>query len=211
LAPGESGVESLVSQGYERDQPGLKPFQLRRWVKIDPGEPIAVIIDLLMPREAKPKKNRPPLVRGLRVQGIDGGEIALHHNTVLKLDGRMPDGRRNSVDIHVATIPALLVMKGFALTQRDKLKDAYDVWYCVRHYVGGLDALAIACRELAADDVARQGFANIASKFRSDDDFGPVSVRRFLEGSDRLQGMTAEQVQTDAYMQVLRLLRMIGG
>jgi hypothetical protein len=64
---------------------------------------------------------------------------------------------------------------------------------------------------LAADDVARRGFANIASKFHSDDDFGPVSVRRFLEGSDLLQGMTAEQVQTDAYMQVLRLLRMIGG
>jgi hypothetical protein len=203
-------VESLVAHGYERNVPGLKPFQLRRWVKLDAGEPIAVLVDLLMPRGVKTKKNRPPLLEGLRVQGIDGGEVALQYNTLMRLDGHMPDGRRNVVDIHVATIPALLVMKGYALTQRDKLKDSYDVWYCIRHFASDLEALADACAALIQDEVARQGFSNIASKFRSDDDFGPASVRRFLVGSDLFSDMTPEQIQTDAYMQVTRLLRLLG-
>jgi hypothetical protein len=202
-------VESLVSQGYERNIPGLKPFQLRRWARLDDGEAIAVVVDLLMPRESAPKKNRPSLVDGLRVQGIDGGGIALLFNTVIKIDGQMPDGRHNAVDIHVATIPALLVMKGFALTQRDKLKDAYDIWYCVRHFVGGADALAKECRRLLDVAVARQGFGLIASKFRSIDDFGPASVRRFLQGADLPSDLSPDQIQTDAYMRVSQLLALI--
>jgi hypothetical protein len=122
----------------------------------------------------------------------------------------MPDGRPNSVDIHVATIPALLVMKGFALTQRDKLKDAYDIWYCVRHFEGGTHALADACRALLGDEIARRGFGNIASKFRSDEDYGPSSVRHFFAGSDLPADMTAEQLQTDAFRQVTLLLRLLG-
>jgi hypothetical protein len=202
-------VESLVAQGYERDVPGLKPFQLRRWVKIDDGDPIPVLVDLLMPRGVKTKKNRPPFLEGLRVQGVDGGQIALEHNTVLRVDGQMPDGRKNAVEIHVATIPALLVMKGYALAQRDKLKDAYDVWYCVKYFPGGLEELADACRALLDDHVARTGFINIAGKFRSDDDYGPVSVRRFLAGVDLFSEMTPEQIQTDAYFQITRLLRLL--
>jgi hypothetical protein len=45
-------VECLVAHGYERDRPGLKPFQLRRFVQLDAGDAIAVIVDLLMPRSA---------------------------------------------------------------------------------------------------------------------------------------------------------------
>src|SRR5690349_13988108 len=32
-------VESLEERGYERNKPGLKPFQMRRWVRQDDGDP----------------------------------------------------------------------------------------------------------------------------------------------------------------------------
>jgi hypothetical protein len=110
----------------------------------------------------------------------------------------------------VATIPALLVMKGYALVGRDKKKDAYDIYFSARNFVGGPAALAAECAKLMGDEVARKGYEHIASKFRHAEDFGPKTVRLFLEESAALGEMTPEQVQTDAFMQVSDLLKRIG-
>jgi hypothetical protein len=48
-------------------------------------------------------------------------------------------------------------MKGFAVSLRHKRKDAYDIYYCVRNYPDGIDALAAACRPLLAEASAHQG------------------------------------------------------
>jgi hypothetical protein len=83
LADGEyaSLVETLEKKDYERGTEGLKPFQLRRWVKVDEGAPVGVLVDLLIPRGTVGDRNEEKLVRGLRVQGADGGGIALTQNT----------------------------------------------------------------------------------------------------------------------------------
>ena len=196
-------IEKLDKAGFERNVAGLKPFQLRRMVGLhDGGEPIAVIIDLLMPKGAKTARNRPKLVEGLRVQEVDGGAIALRSNLKIMIAGTMPDLRKNEVEMLVATIPALLVMKGYALVQRDKKKDAYDIYFCIRNYQGGIEVLAAECAKLLDDPVAREGYANIAGKFTGEDAFGPETVRLFLEGSDALGDMTADQIRTDAFGQV---------
>ncbi len=212
LAKGEYAalVETLVAKGYERNLAGLRPFQLRRWVTVDAGTPVAVIVDLLMPREAKGDRNEEKLIEGLRVQGASGGGIALAEHLTCKFEGKMPDGRRNSVELLVATIPALLVMKGYALVGRDKKKDAYDIYFCARNYAGGPTRLAAECAKLLGDAVARKGYEHIASKFRHEDDFGPETVRLFLDESDALGEMTPDQVQTDAFMQVSAFLRGMG-
>lgn len=204
-------VESLEKNGYERNVEGLKPFQLRRWVTVDAADPVAVLVDLLMPRDARGDRNRSALVEGLRVQGADGAGIALEHHTLEKIEGTMPDGRPNQVELLVATIPALLVMKGYALVGRDKQKDAYDIYFfSVRNFAGGPSRLAVECAALLSDDVARTGYKHIASKFRHAGDFGPVTVRRFLEESAALGDMTPDQVQMDAFGQVSASLRALG-
>ena len=212
LSAGEyaSLIESLETAGYERGVDDLKPFQLRRWVRLDAGEPIAILIDLMMPDDAKTRKNRPPLVDGLRVIEASGGRVALDHNVVRHIEGRMPDGRNNSVDLLVASIPAFLVMKGYALIGRDKKKDAYDIYFSVRNFDGGPIALAEACKELLADESVTTGYRNIAGKFQHEDDFGPQTVKAFLAESDALGEMTAEQIQVDAFMQVRAWLRALG-
>ena len=203
-------VESLEKKGYERGAEGLKPFQLRRWVRFDEGPPIAVLVDLLMPSGARRTKAGDPLVEGLRVQRADGGEVALAHHVPLRVEGRMPDGRSNAVDLLIASIPALLVMKGYALTGRDKKKDAYDIYFSVRNYDGGWERLAEESRLLLSDPVVRSGFSHIAGKFRHREDFGPATVRRFVEESASLGEMTPDQVQTDAFMQVSAFLQALG-
>ena len=176
-------------------------------MKLDDGAPIAIIIDLMMPDDAKTRKNRPPLVDGLRVIEASGGRVALDHHVVHHIEGRMPDGRNNAVDLLVASIPAFLVMKGYALIGRDKKKDAYDIYFSGRNFEGGPIALAEACKVLLTDESVAMGYLNIASKFRHEDDFGPQTVKAFLAESEALGEMTAEQIQVDAFMQVRAWLR----
>ncbi len=209
LTDGEyaSLIEALEKKGYERNCEGLKPFQLRRWVKLDEGDPIAVLVDLLMPRDARGDRNKKKHMKGLRVQRATGGEIALIEHVKQTLEGKMPDGRYNTVDLLVASIPALLVMKGYALVGRDKKKDAYDIYFAIRNYREGLEKLAAECRRLSSNPVALLGYQHIAGKFVKEDAFGPQTVRIFMENSDSLGDMTPEQVQTDAFMQVAEWLK----
>lgn len=203
-------VESLEAAGYQRAAENMKWFQLRRTVQLDGQAPVAVIIDLLMPRDAKFRRNKPPLLANFAVQKADGVGVAMRSFVRHTLDGTMPDGRRNTVELRVASIPALLVMKGYALAGRDKRKDAYDIYFSVRAFEGGADALADACRPLLSDPVALKGFQHIAGKFGDDAAFGPVTVRQFLNDSAALGEMTADQVQVDAFLQVRAWLNRIG-
>lgn len=211
LADGEyvNFVNALESAGYERGVEGLRKFQLRRVVHLSPGDAIAVIVDLLMPREANVERHHPPLKDGLAVQKADGAAIALSFNVPIRLTGKMPDGRNNSVEVLVATIPALLVMKGYALVGRAKSKDAYDIYFSIRSYPGGPERLALDCADLMEDAIARTGLTHISSKFGSNDDFGPQTVRRFLEESN-FDEMSPQQVQEDAFRQVRSFLDKLG-
>ena len=74
LADGEYAglVEELMKHDYQQRN-DLKRFQLVRSVDIgDGGEPIEVIIDFLMPRDAVVTKNQPALIEDFAVQKADG-------------------------------------------------------------------------------------------------------------------------------------------
>lgn len=98
-------------------------------------------------------------------------------------------------------------MKGYALVGRNKMKDAYDIYFSIQNYEGGPIALAKECSLLLQDAVARQGYQYIADKFRSVDDFGPVTVSRFLEESNLAGDVWADRIQTDAFMRVSAFLK----
>lgn len=101
-------------------------------------------------------------------------------------------------------------MKGYAINDRLKRKDAYDIYYSVRNFPGGIDPLVEATRPLLGVDSAQKGYRLIAGKFRDIDDFGPTSVRGFVEGSDLIGDRTAEQWQQDAFGQVDAWLKGLG-
>ena len=139
-------VEALQQQGYlQRDN--LRRFQLVRTVPAgDDGPDIDVVVDFLMPRDAEITRNTPPLISQFAVQRADGTDLALRFYQMVAIEGHMPDGDRNRVSIAVASIPALLAMKGYAIANRLKRKDAYDIYYSVRNFPGGIDALVEATR-----------------------------------------------------------------
>jgi hypothetical protein len=203
-------VQALEAAGYERAAPDMRVFQLRRTVDPDGQGPVVVIVDLLMPREARIERNKPPLLANFAVQKADGAGVAMASHVVHRLAGTMPDGRPNTVDMRVASLPAFLVMKGYAVNGRDKHKDCYDIYFTIRQAPGGPLALAEDCRPLLGDAVALAGYQHIAQKFAQEDGFGPVTVRRFLQDTQVLGDMSPEQLQVDAHRQVQAWLQALG-
>lgn len=200
-------VDALMSCGY-RQKKELKRFQLVRAVPIpDDGAPIEIVVDFLMPRDAEIVKNDPPLIDSFAVQRAHGVDLALRFYQMVALAGPMPGGGNNRVEIAVCSIPALLAMKGHAIKGRHKQKDAYDIYYCVRNYPGGIQALAEACRAVRLHAGGEAGYRFIAEKFEVWDGYGPTSVRKFVEESQLLAGRTADQWQQDAFGQVNAWLR----
>lgn len=203
-------IDALRDHGYAQRE-GMRRFQLVRQIPAkDGGPPIDIIVDFLMPRHAEIVKNVPPLINDFAVQRADGADLALRFYQMVAIDGPLPQGGTNRVEIAVCSIPALLPMKGHALKGRYKQKDAYDVYYCVRNYPGGIEQLARDCRPVLERPSGKEGFQYIAEKFNSIDDYGPTCVRRFVEGTNILGERTPDQWQQDAFGQVDELLRAIG-
>ena len=203
-------VKSLLRHGYHQTTTSRR-FQLVRTVPTaDSGEDIDIIVDFLMPRDAKIARNTPPLVPSFAVQRADGADLAVRFYQLVAIEGDMPDGGTNRVQIAVTSIPALLAMKGYAIANRLKLKDAYDIYYSIRNFPGGIDALVEATKPLLEYQTAERGFRHISEKFRHLEDFGPTSVRRFVDRADMLEERTADQWQQDAYGQVNAWLSALG-
>ena len=212
LGDGEyvSLVEALMGQGYKQREE-LRRFQLVREVPVDDGgAPIDIVVDFLMPRDAEIVKNRPPILSDLAVQRADGADLALRFYQLVAITGDMPGGGTNRVEVAVCSIPALLAMKGYALNGRHKQKDAYDIYYSIRNYPDGIEALAEACKPLLEEKSGAQGYQYIADKFDALDGYGATSVRKFVAETDILDGRTPEQWQQDAFGQIDAWLRALG-
>ncbi|MGO6746606.1 nucleotidyl transferase AbiEii/AbiGii toxin family protein [Rhizobium ruizarguesonis] len=203
-------VEALMGNGYKQREE-LRRFQLVREVPVgDGGAPIDIVVDFLMPRHAEIVKNSPPILKDFAVQRADGADLALRFYQLVAISGDMPDGGTNRVEVAVCSIPALLAMKGYALNGRHKQKDAYDIYYCIRNYPDGIEALAEACRAVLAEKGGAQGYQFISDKFDTPEGYGATSVRKFVAETALLDGRTEQQWQQDAFGQVDAWLRALG-
>ncbi len=70
----------------------------------DDGPAIDVVVDFLMPRDAKFERNDPPLIDNFAVQKADGADLALKFYQMVAIDGEMPNGGTNKVEIAVCSI-----------------------------------------------------------------------------------------------------------
>lgn len=184
----------LKGRGYEETD---KPFKLAKNVKVDEGEPIRVEVDFLLPK--KPKTNRGNVFPEFRAIEADGARFALGHKQPLAFQGRMPDGRQNTVTLQIASLAAFIVMKAYALDGRDKAKDAYDLYFCLKNAPDGPKGLAKTLGSDRENPEVLRAVEILASKFSSPDDYGPGSVLLFLDPEDADERLF---IARDAYAQM---------
>ena len=143
--PGYATVLTLLkSRGYEQDS--QQPFIFRRRVEIG-GEPVTVEVDFLAAEYGGTgRRRRTQPVQDVRARKARGCDLAFELSEEVRLEGPLPEGGRDSALVRVASIVPFLVMKSMALDSRLKEKDAWDIWFCLHHYSGGLEAIVEAFR-----------------------------------------------------------------
>jgi hypothetical protein len=151
--------------------------------------------------------HRTQRVQDVHARKARGAELALVLATSVMISGSLPGGAHDTAQVRVAGIVPFLAMKGIALRDRMKEKDAYDVYFCLRSYPGGLDALAGELKPHMAHTVLREGLEAIALRFASPDEFGCRAVADFQGVADP-EGRAV--LQRDVYERVLYLLSALG-
>ncbi|MBI5639716.1 MAG: hypothetical protein HZA17_04745 [Nitrospirae bacterium] len=190
----------LKSRGYEQ---GDQPFIFFRNLKVGDHE-VKVQVDLLAGEyEGTSKSHRNQKVQGIRARKARGCDLAFEMSKEIRIEGTLPGGAHDSVSVRVASILPFLVMKGMAMYTRMKEKDAYDIYYCLLNYPGGIDALAEEFRQHLDNGLVKEGLQKIAGQFSSEKSFGPKSVADFEEIDDPDE---QERIQRDAYERVNALL-----
>lgn len=196
--------ELLMARGYKR---GSQPFIFHRAVSVG-GRDIIVQVDFLAGEYAGTGPgHRTQPVQGIRARKARGCDLAFDEPAEVTVEGRLPGGARETVTVRVASVVPFLVMKGIALHERLKEKDAWDIDFCVRYYPAGLDALVETIRPHLQHSLVREGLERIADKFASPEHSGPMFVADFDEithPEDRAI------VQRDAYERVNYLLQKLG-
>jgi hypothetical protein len=193
-------LEMLERNGYRA---GEKTFQYYKEVRVDERDPIRVDVEFLVPAGAR-LGSRSTIRKGFRALDADAGEFALDRSERLAMEGRMPDGRKNKIEIMITRIEAFIVMKSFAVSRRDKPRDSYDIYFCLLNYADGVSALAERLRPYLAVREVKNGLKLLADKFRDPDDYGPQSVANFLNPPDPEE---RTRIARDAYERVDTFLR----
>lgn len=194
----------LKSRDYEQ---GEQPFIFFRTVNVR-GQRIKVQVDLLAGEyEGTSKGHRHQKIQGVHARKARGCDLAFHMSKEIRVEGTLPNGAHDTVIVRVASIVPFLVMKGMAMEDRLKEKDAYDIYYTVLHYPGGIDALAEEFKPHLHHGLVKEGLQKIAGKFSSERSFGPTSVADFQEVDDPEE---RSLLQRDAFERLRALLQKLG-
>jgi len=125
---------------------------------------------------------------GSRISAIRtrGAELAAFDYITVRLNGETLDGGgiREGVPVKVANILPFLVLKSFALAERDKDKDAYDIVWTLNVYPDGPEGVVNAAKESPVVNHAdvQPAMDALAATFRTPDHAGPAKYARFEVG-----------------------------
>lgn len=201
----KSILRLLNERGYTQ---GAQPFVYHRTVKTPGAREMTVDLNFLAGEYGGTgKSKRTQKVQDIRARKARGCDVAFEHTISVGLKQPMPDGAVNEVIIKVAGVIPFLVMKGMALWDRYKEKDAYDIYFTIQHCPEGIDGLAEIFRPYMSNSLIQEGLAKIKDKFKTISSPGPVWVANFLEMDD------AEEkagIQRDVFERVNAFLDKLG-
>jgi hypothetical protein len=127
---------------------------------------------------------------------------AFRDRRVVTLSGTTVLGEAASRDVFVCGPGAYVVLKALAFAGRGANKDAYDLFYILQHYEGGLAEIAASIRPLRGEPVVTEALAVLDREFRRVDATGPKRTGAFL-------GIVTEDFRAQVVGLVDALLRMV--
>lgn len=175
-------LKLLKKRGY---QEGNQPFIFHRTIKVESGIEVTVEINLLAGEYGgTSKSHRTQKIQDVRARKARGCDLVFEHNFLNIITAKMPDQATNQLTIKIADVIPFLVMKGMALWDRYKEKDAYDIYFTISNYPGGIQTLVNMFKPVKSNRLVTEGLGKIKSKFIDIESPGPIWVVNFEEITD---------------------------
>jgi len=175
-------LKLLKKRGY---QEGNQPFVFHRTIKVESGIEVTVEINLLAGEYGgTSKSHRTQKIQDVRARKARGCDLVFEHNFLNIITAKMPDQATNQLTIKIADVIPFLVMKGMALWDRYKEKDAYDIYFTISNYPGGIQTLVNMFKPVKSNRLVTEGLGKIKSKFIDIESPGPIWVVNFEEITD---------------------------
>jgi len=166
-------------------------------------------VDLVSGEYAQGERLSAITVNELSLNTLRGIDLAFECCEEITIKGPMPDGGSNTVRARVVRPEAYILIKAFALADRMKDKDAYDVAFVLNHYRPTLTALAERVAPIVSGGLGAEAFAILMEKFAERDAVGPqwAADLAVQEGQNRDQAKQAAFLNAqDLFEDVERIL-----
>jgi len=134
--------------------------------------------------------------RDLQAVVIRGSSIVFSHYFEHVIEGVLPTGADSRVTCKVADAVGCLATKCLALKGRYKEKDAYDIFFLLRHYRGRPQRAAGEVFRHINNPVVMEAVEEIKERFRTARSEGPFQVAYFLAPEDEAM---RQRIQGDAF------------
>ena len=193
----------LTRSGYRRHPENY--FTFTKTVVID-GISYDVDVDFLAGKYGGDDGNVSKHVDGIKALPATGGNFAFEFPAEdVSIEYRRPDGALDYGHVKVISVIPYIVMKAAALG-RGKAKDAYDIYFCLQYYAGGVRTLAKEFSLYKDKPIIQEMRQKLSEKFASPEHAGPSDIVSFLDVTDQEE---VARIRQDAFQQVQYLLEQL--
>jgi hypothetical protein len=182
-------LQRLLDAGYVHRSPPT------RFDKVVVGVDAPIKVDLISGQYMGGEKASQIDVNALQINTLRGLDLAFEASDEIEISGMMPDGTHNVVRARIVRPEAFILIKAFALDERAKEKDAYDIAFVLECYQPNLAMLADRVRSQLRTGLGAEALQILEGKFASLDSAGPVWAARVAKG----QGVDYEQARRAAF------------
>ena len=176
-----------------------------RFYRNVPDVEMPVKVDMISGEYITGEKTANVQVNELGMSSLRGIDLAFEHSEDIKLEGTMPDGSHNIVRARIVRPEAFVLIKAFAMSGRNKQKDAYDVAFILHQYTPSLAAMAEYLVPVIAGGLGAEAFEILTEKFARLDSVGPTGAAQVAEAN----GEDYDQSQQAAFQDAQELFAQV--
>ena len=174
----------LFSHGfrYRKDKTGQElKFSFEKPITIGPDEHV-ICVDLVGPEYGgKSKKGfREKVQTGVHVHKARGIDLVFNNPVNVAVTAILQDGIKHTENVLVVNGATYIIVKTITFESRKEPKDAYDIYYCLKNYPGGLAALIEEYQKIKNNGLVKEGIVILNKLFTDPLAIGPQRAARFM-------------------------------